>query len=164
MKCVKHETFAVQVSKTSLSNISKAKNKTRAMACRKVSVSLRTVSRCTATWLCTQSNFGISCFPCVTSYKWLLLSHLFTTGMYFHLVLHMGHPRTSSQLMIWKVTSEWMWDGGTQLIILSINFGDQPSILKSLFIYAFSGNLQLTYRWTQQKITTSIFARIDKKA
>ena len=69
MKCVKHETFAVQVSKTSLSNISKAKNKARAMACRKVSVSLRTVSRCTATWLCTQSNLGISCFPCVTSYK-----------------------------------------------------------------------------------------------
>ena len=37
MKCVKHKTFAVQVSKTSLSfqfhcNISKAKNKARAMA------------------------------------------------------------------------------------------------------------------------------------
>lgn len=69
MKCVKHKTFAVQVSKTFLSNISKAKNKARAMGCREVSVSLHTVSRCTATWLCTQSNLGISCFPCVTSYK-----------------------------------------------------------------------------------------------
>ena len=69
MKCVKHKTFAVQVSKTSLSNISKAMNKARAMACRKGINKLTTVSRCTATWLCTQSNLVISCFPCVTSYK-----------------------------------------------------------------------------------------------